>query len=98
MATVVVTRTAAASLERLISSHALPEDTTERVKRSLSILGRFPMAGRALERTAFGERRYLLGPWRWMVIVYEYDGESDQVAIVLIEDGRTSSAAANFRA
>lgn len=55
------------------------------------------MAGRALEDVGFQDMRYLLGPWRWMVLVYEYDRQSDEAAIVLIEDGRTSNAAARLR-
>jgi hypothetical protein len=37
--------------------------------------------------------RFILGPWRWMIIVSSYDPEADVVAIVTIQDGRTSTAA-----
>ena len=36
--------------------------------------------------------RFILGPWRWMLIVYAYDGEADIVSIATIQDGRTSDA------
>jgi hypothetical protein len=32
----------------------------------------------------------LLGPWRWMVVVYHYDEALDQVAIVTIPDARSA--------
>lgn len=37
--------------------------------------------------------RFILGPWRWMLIVYSYDPGMDTVAIVAVQDGRTSTAA-----
>lgn len=36
--------------------------------------------------------RFLLGPWRWMLIVYEYIELDDRVVVVTIQDARTSSA------
>lgn len=37
--------------------------------------------------------RFLLGPWRWMLLVYEYDEAADRVVILTIHDARSSSAA-----
>lgn len=37
--------------------------------------------------------RFILGPWRWMLIVYMHDPETDIVAIATVQDGRTSDAA-----
>jgi hypothetical protein len=37
--------------------------------------------------------RFVLGPWRWMLIVYVFDEAQDRVAIVTIQDGRSSRAA-----
>jgi hypothetical protein len=33
--------------------------------------------------------RYLLGPWRWMIIVYEYDEDQDVIGIVTVQDARS---------
>ena len=41
--------------------------------------------------------RFLLGPWRWMLIVYEYFESEDRVVIVTIQDGRSSAAATAAR-
>lgn len=37
--------------------------------------------------------RFVLGPWRWMLVVYDYDETLDRVAIVTIQDSRASQAA-----
>ncbi len=49
------------------------------------------MLGAALEGPWSGFR-FLLGPWRWMVIVYVYLGEEERVVVATIQDGRSSSA------
>lgn len=97
MAEIIVSPEAAEALDRLILTHSLPANTKERFKRSVSRLEEFPLMGRALERE-LAERRFLLGPWRWMIITYRYDEETDQVRILTIEDARTSNAATNLRA
>lgn len=89
MTRVVVTPTAAEDLARLIVTHSLPADTTERVKRSLRPLADFPLLGAVLEGRWQGFR-FILGPWRWMVIVYLVDEE--QVSVVTVQDGRSSRA------
>ena len=91
MARVVVTPAAAEDLARLIATHSLPPDTTERVKRSLRPLADFPLLGAPLE--ARWERfRFILGPWRWMVILYVVDEARATVAIVTVQDGRSFRA------
>jgi hypothetical protein len=40
-----------------------------------------------------GGRRVLLGPWRRMLMVYEYRPDEDRVVVVTIQDARSSSAA-----
>lgn len=40
----------------------------------------------------------MLGPWRWMVIVYVYLEDEDRVVVVTIQDGRSSAAATAARA
>jgi len=89
MTRVVVMPTAAEDLARLIVTHSLPADTPERVKRSLRPLADFPLLGAALEGRWQGFR-FILGPWRWMVIVYLVDEE--QVSVVTVQDGRSSRA------
>jgi hypothetical protein len=37
--------------------------------------------------------RFVLGPWRWLLIVYAYDEDEDLVVVVTIQDARSSSAA-----
>jgi len=89
MARVVVTPTAVDDLDRLVRTHSLPSDTRARVRRSLEPLARFPRLGAPLEGRWAGFR-FILGSWRWMVVVYVYDEDDDRVAIVTIQDGRAS--------
>ena len=96
MARVELAQTAVDDLERLISTHSLPADTRERVKRSLRPLEDFPHIGAPLEGRWQGFR-FLLGPWRWMLIVYEYFEDEERVVIVTIQDGRSSRAATATR-
>ena len=37
--------------------------------------------------------RFMLGPWRWMIVVYVYLDSTDRVAIVTIQDARSSRSA-----
>ena len=92
MATVIVTPTAIADLDRLITTHTLPADTVERFKRSVSVLQRFPQIGASLHGR-WAPFPFVLGPWRWMLIVYVYDVGADRVAIVTIQDARSGEAA-----
>jgi len=80
---------------RLIVSHSLPPDTKERFRRSLEPLETFPRLGRELEGHDYGGLRFVLGPWRWMVVVYEHDESRDLVGVLSIQDARSSSAATN---
>lgn len=91
MARVVVTHAAARDLRDLMRTHRLPEDTVERVKRSIRPLADFPKLGAELAGD-FAPRRFLLGPWRWMIVIYSFYPESDLVAILAIVDGRTSTS------
>ncbi len=93
MPQIIVSPAAADSLARLIVSHSLPADTTERFERSISQLAEFPLLGRELEGGGYDGLRFILGLWRWMIVVYEHDLEADQVKILGVEDGRSSSAA-----
>jgi hypothetical protein len=93
---VLIAAEAAADLARLIATHSLPADTPSRVRRSIEPLAHFQLLGASLEGR-WRDFRFVLGPWRWMLIVYAYDDESDLVAVVTIQDGRTSTAATSRR-
>jgi plasmid stabilization system protein ParE len=92
VAQVELARAAVADLERLVLTHSLPRDTPERVRGTLRPLERFPRLGPELTGRWEG-LRFLLGPWRWMLLVYIYDENRDRVVVVTIQDARTSPAA-----
>jgi hypothetical protein len=89
VATVVVTQTAVADLDTLILTLSLPPRTRARVRASLEPLIKFPLLGAPLEGRWAGFR-FLLGPWRWMLIVYVFDEAADRVAVVTIQDARSA--------
>jgi plasmid stabilization system protein ParE len=78
-------------LARLITTLTLPSDTRQRVRASLAPLRRFPRLGAELSGRWSG-LRFVLGPWRWMLIVYEFDETADRVVVVTIQDARSSQA------
>jgi plasmid stabilization system protein ParE len=78
-------------LDRMILSHSLPADTRDRVRRSLRSLEQFPLIGRQLEGR-WHPMRLILGPWRWMLIVYLYEESADLVFVLTIQDARSSTA------
>lgn len=92
MATVLIAPVARERLDDIITEYSLPVGTRDRVRQRLSILERFPLAGQQLAGSWRGFRR-LVGPWRWMQLIYHYDPVSDVVAVVTIEDVRSSTAA-----
>jgi hypothetical protein len=79
----------------LVSSHThcgpIPADTPERLARSLRPLADFPELGAELSGS-LAPRRFVLGPWRWMIVVYRFDPARDLVAVLAIVDGRTSTS------
>ena len=79
-------------LDRMIMTHSLPPDTRERVRRSLRVLEQFPRIGRQLEGR-WAPLRFILGPWRWMLILYSYEEPDDLVLVVAFQDARSSAAA-----
>jgi hypothetical protein len=89
---VLVGPAALADLAELILTRSLPEDTAERVARVLAHLESFPQIGQRLSGRWDGTR-YVIGPWAWMLIVYEYDRELDRVAVLTIQDALASAAA-----
>ena len=92
MARVEVGAAAAEDIARLKVTHRLPGDINERIKRSLRSLSRFPRLGTLLEAGGWEGLRFVLGPWRWMVIVYEYDEDAARVVIVTVQDARSSQS------
>lgn len=79
-------------LARLVEELALPSDARKRVGECLRPLGRFPDMGPRLTGRWDGAR-FLLGPWRWMLLVYEHDEERDRVVVTTIQDARRADAA-----
>ena len=96
MARVEVALAAVEDLEILIRTHSLPADTRARVARSLRPLQRYPLMGPALSGRWEGFR-FLLGPWRWMLLVYVLLEDEDRVVVVTVQDGRSSAAATAAR-
>jgi hypothetical protein len=92
VASVVVGPAAADDLAELIRLYSLPADTPERVARVLARLEMFPSIGQRLCGRWHGTR-YLVGPWPWMLIVYEHHPQLDRVDVLTIQDARTSTAA-----
>jgi plasmid stabilization system protein ParE len=82
-------------LDRMIVTHSLPADTRARVQRSLRKLEQFPLIGRQLDER-WGDLRFIVGPWRWLLIVYVYEGAADRVLIVTIQDARSSASVTNL--
>lgn len=94
MVRVEIARAALEDLDRMIAVLTLPADTRARVRASLEPLARFPRLGPELSGR-WRELRFILGPWRWMLIVYEYRETEDRVVILTIQDARSSSAVTN---
>lgn len=92
MAAVERARVAVLDLEALILTHSLPADTRTRAARSLHSLERFPRIGPELTGR-WRSFRFLLGPWRWMVLVYTCLEDEDRVVVVTVQDARSSRAA-----
>ncbi len=84
--------TAVEDLDKLVVTHSLPPDTRQRVRRSLAPLRELPRLGPELAGRWAG-LRFVLGPWRWMLLVYWFDELADRVSVVTIQDARSSRAA-----
>jgi plasmid stabilization system protein ParE len=95
MAHVELSRAATERLDRMIVTHSLPANTRARVQRSLRALERFPLIGRNLDER-WGDMRFIVGPWRWLLIVYAYEEAGDWVLVVAIQDARSSTAVTNL--
>jgi hypothetical protein len=95
VARVELSRAASERLDRMIVTHSLPADTRARVQRSLHALERFPLIGPALDGR-WGGLRFIVGPWRWLLIVYAYEESADRVLVVAFQDARSSAAVTNL--
>jgi len=91
VASVELAAAAVEDLGELIRTHSLPRDTRARVARSLRPLASFPLLGPALTGRWDGFR-FVLGPWRWLLLVYVLLEHEDRVVVVTIQDARASAA------
>jgi hypothetical protein len=96
LAPVIVTPRAVEDLHALIRDLGLAPSAIARVQRSLRILERFPLAGRALAG-AWAPARFLIGPWPWMILVYVYDEPGVAVFVGAIHVARRAAAASSSR-
>ena len=96
MARVELSVAALEDLRELIVIHELPGDTPARVARSLRPHERFPDMGVALVGRWSG-MRFLLGPWRWMLLVYLVLDDGARVVVVTIQDARMASSPTSNR-
>lgn len=96
MPRVELTAAAVEDLTRLTAVLSLPDDTTERVRGSLHPLADFPLLGPELGGR-WAPLRFILGPWRWMLILYIYEEDADRVVIITIQDARSAGAATSRR-
>jgi plasmid stabilization system protein ParE len=96
LARIVITPRAVADLHELITRLGLPANALVRVQRSLRMLERFPLAGRALTGRWEGTR-FVIGLWPWMILVYVHDSDDDAVYVVAVHDGRSASSATTAR-
>ena len=96
MATVVLTPTALEDLDRLIRTLSLPPSTRARLKTSLRPLETFPQLGAHLHGR-WSSYRFVLGPWRWMIVVYAFDEALDLIGIITIQTGARPHSARDKR-
>lgn len=96
MPRVELSRRAIVNLDWLTTTHSLPADTRPRLRHVLQQLADFPSLGRELSGR-WADHRVILGPWRWMLVVYRIDEANDRVVVVTIQDARSSSAATTRR-
>jgi hypothetical protein len=91
MAKIEIARLARDDLNELIATRNLPANTEERVWRSLRVLEIFPLGGHTIGGR-WADARFVLGPWRWMILLYRYEESSERVYVVAVHDARSSSS------
>ena len=89
MAQVQVARGAQEDLDRLIRGLLLPADTRQRVARALRPLATLPRLGPEFQGRWAGFR-FLLGPWRWLIMVYVVIDGDERVVVVSFQDAGTA--------
>ena len=94
--TVVLAEPAVANLDHLIFARSLPATTRAQVRASLEPLASLSLIGSKLGGRWHGFR-FILGPWPWMLLVYEYDETKDEVGVATIQDSRSAPAATSQR-
>jgi hypothetical protein len=96
VARVEVSLAARDDLDLLMLTHSPRLDTRDRVRGVLRTLESFLDIG-----LSFGGRwsglRLVLGPWRWMVIVYEHLDAADRIVVVTVQDARSFGSATGER-
>jgi plasmid stabilization system protein ParE len=92
MATIIVTPQAQRDIEAAISALELPADSWGRIAVSLRVLETFPLAGPQLEGR-WAPLRSIVGPWRWMILLYRFEQSSDQVFVIAMHDARSAGSA-----
>jgi hypothetical protein len=60
------------------------------------VLEEFPLIGRKLTGRWQG-MRFILGPWRWLLIVYRYEQTEERVLVLTIQDARSHLSPASAR-
>jgi hypothetical protein len=77
--------TAEGTLARSLLSRAIDEES-------------FRGLGRERAGGGYDGLRFVLGPWRRMVVGYEYTEADDIVGVLTVQDARSSTTATTFRA
>ena len=90
MARVEVAAAAVEDLDALIRTHSLPSDTRAHVVHSLRSLEQLPELGPAL-RGRWDGYRFVLGPWRWLLLVYVILDDGERVVVVTMQDARSAT-------
>jgi hypothetical protein len=55
------------------------------------------LLGRAIDQGRWAGYRFLLGPWRWLIVLYKYDSVNHTMMVASFEDARSSNAATASR-
>jgi hypothetical protein len=78
-------------LDALIRHLSLPVDTRKRVSQALRPLAQFPLLGPPLTGRWSGFR-FLLGPWRWLLLVCVYLEDEGRIVVVTMQDARSAKS------
>ena len=96
MATLLITARARGDLDELIETRELPPYAAARYGARIDQLTHFPLSGRQVSgRTRW--LRLLVGPWPWIITVYDYDAATDRVTVLTVQDARMRPATGSGR-